>query len=101
MDTVTDFLGIKIKKENNKITLTQPQLIQSIINDLLLVQNKNFNTLPALTSQLLHPEPGQDPHDKHDLQYKSIIGKINYVKKTARSDIAYATHQVAQFSQEP
>ena len=56
MGNVTNFLGVKVEKVDNKITLTQPKLIHSILNDLSLLQNNKVNSLTALTLRLLHPE---------------------------------------------
>ena len=33
--------------------------------------------------------------------YRSVIGKLNYLEKSSRPDIAYATHQCAIFSSNP
>ena len=33
--------------------------------------------------------------------YRSVIGKLNFLKKSTRLDLAYAVHQCAQFSSDP
>jgi hypothetical protein len=40
------------------------------------------------------------PFDE-DWNYRSIIGKLNFLEKSTRPDIAYAVHQCARFSAEP
>ena len=44
------------------------------------------NLLPTFTSEF---------------NYKSIIGKLNYLECGTRSDISYATHQCARFTADP
>jgi hypothetical protein len=37
----------------------------------------------------------------HSEHYRSVVGKLNYLKKSTHPDIAYAVHQCARFSAEP
>lgn len=99
---VTDFLGVRIDKdeETNTITLTQPQLIQSILNDLGLQEASNERRTPALTSKILHSFE-TSAHHSQPWHYRSVIGKMNYLEKSTRPDIAYAVHQCARFSESP
>ena len=39
-------------------------------------------------------------HDK-SFDYRSVIGKLNYLEKCSRPDIAFAVHQCARFSADP
>jgi len=41
------------------------------------------------------------PHDEDSFHYRRIIGKLNYLEKSTRPDISYATHQCACFSADP
>ena len=38
---------------------------------------------------------------KGDFDYRSVVGKLNYLEKGSRPDIAYAVHQCARFSSNP
>ena len=38
------------------------------------------------------------PHDESKFQYRSVIGKLNYLAQCTRPDIVYAVHQCARFS---
>ena len=40
------------------------------------------------------------PFDGH-FNYRSVIGKANYLEKSTRPEIAYALHHCAQFSADP
>ena len=100
--TVNDFLGIQGKhKQNGEITLTQPQLIASILNDLHLNKNNaNTRKTPSLSTILLHKDANGPPMT-NEFNYRSVIGKLNFLEKSTRPDIAYAVHQCARFSVDP
>lgn len=97
-----DYLGINIvKHEDGSLTLTQPQLIDSILQDLKLDQgNVNLRLTPAFKTVILHKDAdGKDFNGS--FHYHSIIGKLNYLEKSTRPEIAYAVHQCARFSSCP
>jgi Reverse transcriptase (RNA-dependent DNA polymerase) len=100
---VNDFLGVKIIRDENKGTIefTQPQLINSILQDLKLLDNSNCRSLPAKTSRILHQYQNSEPHDENAFHYRSVIGKLSYLEKCTRPDIAYAVHQCARFAAAP
>ena len=100
--TLEDFLGVNIdRKEDGSIHLTQPQLIDSILRDLNL-DNDNVKTksIPACSSKILKKHHDSEPFDK-SFNYRSVIGKLNYLERGSRSDIAYITHQCARFTENP
>jgi hypothetical protein len=97
-----DFLGVKIEKcDDGSFRLTQPHLIDSILKDLRL-QGPGTATkdIPAPTSVLLRRHTHSEDFDRH-FDYRSVIGKLNYLEKCTRPDIAYATHQCARFCIDP
>ena len=100
--SVNDFLGIQVKhKQNGEITLTQPQLIASILKDLHLDKaNVITSKTPCLSTVLLHKDPNGQPMT-NEFNYRSVIGKLNFLEKSTRPDIAYAVHQCARFSSDP
>lgn len=97
-----DFLGINItRREDGSILLTQPHLIDQILSDLHLEsQNVKSKDTPAKSSTLLSRHPTSQPFDQ-SFQYRSIIGKLNYLEKGSRPDIAYIVHQCARYSANP
>jgi hypothetical protein len=101
-DGVDDFLGVNVQRhDDGTIHLTQPHLIKSILEDLRLAgttvaQKKT----PCAVTVILWRHLDADPFDQH-FHYRSAIGKLNYLEKSTRPDIAYATHQCARFSQDP
>jgi Reverse transcriptase (RNA-dependent DNA polymerase) len=54
-DQVDDFLGVNIEyNTNGKITLSQPKLIQSILDDLGLKEGSVTKAVPALSTKILN-----------------------------------------------
>ena len=100
--TVNDLLSIQVKhKKNGEITLTQPQLIASILNDLQLNKsNVITRKTSCLSTVILHKDEKGQPMT-NEFNYRSVIGKLNFLEKSTRPDIAYAVHQCARFSSDP
>jgi polysaccharide deacetylase 2 family uncharacterized protein YibQ len=73
---VQDFLVVKITRDFQKVTftLTQPQLIASIIADLGLQSNSNTRQIPELSSKILQAYASSEPHSD-SWSYCSIVGK--------------------------
>ena len=98
---VGDFLGIQIQKlDDGSIVLTQPQLIDSIIQDLHLQGRSNPKTMPSITTKLLHKDT-----DRLDMtpyfHYRSVVGKLNFLEKSTRLDISVNVHQCTKFTEHP
>lgn len=91
---IQDFLGVNINQRNNgSIELTQPHLIKQILKDLRLEgENAGVKTIPAVSSKLLRRHDKSEDFDK-SFDFRSVIGKLNYLEKGSRNDIAYITHQ--------
>lgn len=98
---IQDFLGVNIdRREDGTVHLTQPHLIEQILKDLRLEDNATTKTLPAACSKLLSRH-SDSPDFDGSFNYRSVIGKLNYLEKGSRSDIAYIVHQCARFSSCP
>jgi hypothetical protein len=106
----SDYLGIKIeRKPDGTLEWTQPTLIQSILKDLKLDgeeikgrQNKpNIKPIPAHTSVPLTDLRDSPDHNPKDFEYRQVIGKLLYLKKSARPDISCAVHQCARHCANP
>ena len=98
---LADFLGVKIERKTpNETIFTQPHLIDDILNDLGLQHAKDGKETPAASSKILTRNNNGAYHDK-SFQYRSIIGKLNYLVKAIRPDISFATHQCAHYASDP
>ncbi len=85
---------------NGTIKLSQPHLIKQILDNLGF--NERTGTKPTLAASTV--KLGRDIHGKamdKDWHYRSVIGKLNFLEKLTRLDIAYSVHQCAQFSADP
>jgi Reverse transcriptase (RNA-dependent DNA polymerase). len=85
-----DFLGINIQRENDgSINLTQPHLIDQILKDLQLTDdNVKLKDVPVRSSEILTSGLNTKEFDK-SFNYRSLIGKLNYLEQGTRSDISY------------
>jgi hypothetical protein len=99
---VNDFLGVKIERDekDGSIKFSQPHLINSILKDVGLQDNSNPRKTPAVTSNILHRYL-ESPKHNEPWDYRSVVGKLNYLEKSTRPDIAYAVHQCARFASDP
>jgi len=81
---LSDYLGMKvIRNEDGSMEWTQPNLINSILKELGLIEQKSANAATSRTTPA------------------KVIGKMLYVEKSTRPDISCAVHQCARFSAKP
>ena len=98
-DSVIAFLGIKIERNNSSYTLSQPGLIQKIIEAVDMVDCNSAKTPAA--SVPISTDPDGISHNEI-WEYRSLVGMLMFLaNNTSRPDIAYATHQCARFSHSP
>lgn len=97
---VNDYLGVHICKDplTKTISMTQTGLIESIIHDVGLSINSNSKTTPA--ECVLHPDTSGAPR-KDAWNYRSVIGKLNFLAQNTRPDISFAVHQCTRFCTKP
>ena len=62
-----------------------------------LDENTTTKSTPAASSKIFKESENFD----NRFNYRSIIGKINYLEKGSRLDLAYAAHQAARFVEQP
>jgi histone deacetylase 1/2 len=101
--TISDYLGIKVTHlPDGRLSFTQPQLISSIIADCgLEKQNAKPRRSPALSTRILRRDEQGEPWPDQKWKYRSAIGKLNFLEKSTRPDIAYSVHQCARFTANP
>jgi hypothetical protein len=97
---IKDYLGVNVTKlPDGRLKLWQPHLIRQIIQDVNL-SIKTIRSTPALASKILQRDE-KAPSYKGSFHYRSVIGKLNFLEKSTRPDIAYAVHQCARFCEDP
>jgi hypothetical protein len=103
-ETLCDYLGVKVDYlDNGTIKLSQPHLIQQILDDLGFNERTGTKATPAASTVKLSRDIHEEPFDE-DWHYRSVIGvigKMNFVEKSTRPGIAYSVHQCARFSTDP
>jgi hypothetical protein len=62
--------------------------------------NVTTRLTPAKSSQILSRHTESESFD-NSFNYRSVIGKLNYLERGSRSDISYAVHQCARFTTDP
>jgi len=101
---ITDFLEVVKKHSNGTYSLSQLQLIDSILHNLGLIEGKKKRTKPKRTlskaSTILRRDEDKLSH-KCPWDYHSVIGKLNFLEKSTCPDISYAVHQCTRFSSNP
>ena len=106
--SIDEYLGVKVQRlDGATISLTQPQLIDSILIDLQLLDedgrprpNTLTKDLPCMVTKPIGPDPEGEPFNE-EWDYRSVIGKLNFLEKSTRGEIAYAVHQCARFASAP
>jgi hypothetical protein len=97
---LSDYLGVQVcTHPYGSIEFTQPQLIDSILEDLKLLDHGGSN--PSKTTDTLckhYSKMNKDEGGKefdYSWAYRSVIGKLNYLEKSTRGDLAFSVHQCA------
>ncbi len=99
-DDVGAYLGIDISRTSNgHLLLRQPGLIDKAIALCGLETESNEHQTPA--DKILHSVHDDDSPRQYNWSYRQLIGVLNYIAATSRSDISFAVHQCARFSTNP
>ena len=95
-----EYLGIKfnMNSQDNTITMTQPGLIQKVI-EATCMSDCNPNCTPA--AQVCLGSDVDGPPMKEKWSYPSLVGMLLYLSTNTRPDITYAVSQVAHFGSNP
>jgi hypothetical protein len=98
---IDDYLGVKVTQPTkDTIKLRQPHLIQQILDKVGMLPQSKTKDKAAPTSTILQWDLDGSPfQEKWD--YRCIIGKLNFLEKSTRPEIAYAVHQCARFVSNP
>ncbi|KNZ51524.1 hypothetical protein VP01_3918g1 [Puccinia sorghi] len=95
-------LGMKFEIIGNKILLSQPKHIEHGLEELGL-SNSKLSTTP-LTPNLKFKEVLDEDHalfKKENINYRSVIGLMNYITGYTRPDIIFTVSSLARFSIKP
>jgi Reverse transcriptase (RNA-dependent DNA polymerase) len=96
---ISDYVGVNIeKKPDGTIHMTQPQLIKGILKELNFNDGTKPTKIPAYSTTTLAAGTDKEPH-KADWNYRRIIGKLNFLEKSCRPEIACADIKQQDFQQ--
>lgn len=99
--SLTDYLGVLVEAQpDGTIKLSQPHLIEQILNDLWFTERTKTKPTPAPAGRLLTRDQDAEAM-ADDFHYRSVVGKLNFLEKSTRPDISVAVHQCARFSADP
>ena len=73
---IADFLGVNIQREGESFHLTQPKLIDSILEDLHLKEDSHIKDIPMASSKLLSRHKESKDFDHH-FNYRRVVGKLS------------------------
>nr|GEU55374.1 hypothetical protein [Tanacetum cinerariifolium] len=90
-------LGIKIKRENKGIVITQSHYIEKILNKFNREDCSSVST-PINLVEKLKPNTGKPVEQ---LEYSRAIGCLMYAMTSTRPDIAYAIGRLSRFTSNP
>jgi len=98
-DDVAGFLGVQIKRDDAKgtVTLTQTGLTDRIIEALAI---EGLPPLPIPAEEVLTMDKDGDPPNG-TFNYASVIGMMWYLYGHSRPDLGFALSQAARFSHSP
>lgn len=98
---LSDYLGVNIqKKEDGSFEFIQPKLINQIIKDLNFKDNTKSKPTPGLATKLIQRDDDGELHDD-SFSYRGVLGRLNYLMRSSRPELAYYVHICARFCLEP
>ena len=87
--SIDEYLGVKVQRlDEATILLTQPQLIDSILINLKLLDedgkprpNTATKDLPCMVTKPIGLDPEGEPFNE-EWDYRSVVGKLNFLETT-------------------
>ena len=92
---VNYYLGMNVSKDPNvTITMSQPAIIDKILNRLGIFDESKVHDVP--TNFILTRDKYGNGRNK-EWHYRSVIGQMNYHAGKTRPDIIFALHKCAKY----
>ena len=100
-DHPKNHVGVNIAKtDDGQYVFSQPFQINAIIND-VGIGTKQRKSVPMSAHKLLHHHLNSPLHNSHYFNYRSVVGKLNYLTQISQPDICCAVHQCEKYSSSP
>ena len=98
---INDYLGVNFEySPDGRIKLTQPHLIDQILSEVHISKRARTRQTPTLSTKTLQRDEHAPSFDQR-FHCRRIVGKLNFLEKSTRPDVACAVHQCARFSEDP
>jgi len=97
---IEEYLGIQIDHEPGFLRMSQPNLINRIIEAIPGMNKANPKSIP-MSPTLIMTKDLNGKTRQEDWSYRSLIGMMNYLVNTTRPELAYSAHQCARFCNDP
>ncbi len=101
--TISQYLGIQVKRNGDSFLLTQTPLIDKISSTVGFSPDrvsKDDRKVPAKAGEALGSDPDGDPFTEN-WDYRSVIGMLLFISNNTRPDITMAVSQAARYSANP
>lgn len=94
-------LGISIRRDRNQRTLSidQEHYIKELLNASGLGSNQRASTPANGYANITKAEPDEPIIDV--CEYQTLVGKLNWLARASRPDIAFITQKLSQFAHKP
>jgi hypothetical protein len=98
---LSDYLGVNVSVDDNgTFHLTQPHLIDQVLQEMSFRADTKPKPTPAPSTTILKRDLDLEDHKAH-WPFRRIIGKMNFLEKCSRPELACSVHQAARFSADP
>lgn len=91
------FLGMRIIKEENQITIDQEEYIRKVLDNFAMTDSKPASTPADPNMKLVNPSIEEKEAAQH-LPYQRLIGSLMYLSVGTRPDITHAVSVLSQFN---
>ncbi|KNZ52467.1 uncharacterized protein VP01_3563g3 [Puccinia sorghi] len=95
-------LGMKMEKVGSSIWLSQDLYIKKILTSYGMLESRTVETLLVPNTRLLPASMSdREEFEKLNINYRQIVGLLNYLSVSTCPDIAFAMSQLSQFLESP
>jgi len=94
---LNEYLGIKMKRTKDGRELTQPALIQRILQTVgVALDRGDRQEVKTPATKTLHKDEGGEKR-RLDWDYRSVVGMLNWLARSTRPELIFAVSQVGRF----
>lgn len=102
---LTWFLGMKVQCSPGLVVISQRQYITDLLKKFGMEHCRPATTPMAEGTKLTRedcPEPGSSAErDMREVDYRGLVGSLNYLSSSSRPDISYTAHQLSSYLVSP